>query len=206
MVNIFSCFAAQRHCLVMLLFVGLLPVSVSADMYKYRDSTGHIHLTDKPMNGRGFKLLRHYKVSKPKPPSSPATWAALRARKQQFSPIISKVANETRIRPALIHAVIRAESGYRADVVSKKGAVGLMQLIPTTAARYNVVDLTDPYQNITAGSLYLRDLLNMFNQNLTLALAAYNAGENAVIRYGRKIPPYPETQNYVKKVLKFYQG
>ena len=101
---------------------------------------------------------------------------------------------------------MRAESAYRADAVSSKGAVGLMQLMPATAERYGVRNRRDPAQNLSGGSQYLRDLLVMFDNDLQLALAAYNAGENAVIRYGHKIPPYAETQGYVRKVIGFYRA
>ena len=101
--------------------------------------------------------------------------------------------------------MVRAESAYRSDAVSSKGAVGLMQLMPGTAERYGVTDRRDPAQNLRGGTEYLRDLLQMFDNDLQLALAAYNAGENAVIKYGNQIPPYNETQNYVRKVIRFYQ-
>jgi soluble lytic murein transglycosylase-like protein len=106
--------------------------------------------------------------------------------------------------PALLHAVVTVESGYNARALSPKGAVGLMQLMPDTARRYAVGDIWDPVDNVRGGARYLRDLLGMFNDNLSLAIAAYNAGEKAVIRYGHRIPPYSETQNYVPKVLGFY--
>ncbi|MCB1903858.1 MAG: lytic transglycosylase domain-containing protein, partial [Gammaproteobacteria bacterium] len=89
--------------------------------------------------------------------------------------------------------------------LSKKGARGLMQLMPGTADRYGVNDSWDPEQNLDGGARYLRDLLDMFDQDLKLAVAAYNAGENAVKKYGNKIPPYPETVQYVRKVVTFYQ-
>jgi soluble lytic murein transglycosylase-like protein len=104
-----------------------------------------------------------------------------------------------------LHAVIRAESAYDPFAVSHKGAVGLMQLMPDTARRYGVSNLTDPVANLQGGSRYLRDLLRLFKQNLRLALAAYNAGENAVIRHGHKIPPYQETRLYVEKALRYYR-
>jgi soluble lytic murein transglycosylase-like protein len=116
---------------------------------------------------------------------------------------------------SLLKALITAESGFNPLAVSPKGAVGLMQLIPPTAARYGVVasknatvekKLTDPKVNIRAGARYLADLIRMFPGRLELALAAYNAGEGAVQRAGNKIPNYPETQNYVKTVLKIYAG
>jgi soluble lytic murein transglycosylase-like protein len=100
--------------------------------------------------------------------------------------------------------VVQAESAYNSKAVSTAGAMGLMQLMPATAERYGVADVWDPRQNLNGGARYLRDLLDMFKNNLKLALAAYNAGESAVMKYGNRIPPYPETQNYVRKVIDFY--
>ena len=108
------------------------------------------------------------------------------------------------LEPELLHAVVRAESAYDPDAVSSAGAVGLMQLMPDTARRYGVSDRRDPDANVLAGASYLRDLIAEFEQDLELALAAYNAGENAVRSYGNRIPPYPETQGYVRKVLRYY--
>ena len=105
---------------------------------------------------------------------------------------------------SLIHAVITAESAYDTEAVSRAGAVGLMQLMPGTAKRYGVKNRRNPYENVNGGTKYLRDLLVMFDNNLRLALAAYNAGEGAVKKYNNKIPPYKETQNYVKKVITYY--
>ena len=121
-------------------------------------------------------------------------------------PLINDAARAYGLDPKLVHAVIRAESGYNTNAVSSKGAVGLMQLIPATAQRYGVQDSYDPGQNIQGGTRYLRDLLKMFNGNMELAIAGYNAGENAVIRAGHRIPPYPETMAYVPKVLSFYRS
>ena len=104
----------------------------------------------------------------------------------------------------LIHAVIATESSYRSDAVSKKGAVGLMQLMPATALQYGATDLHDPAENIHAGTRHLRELLEAFNHDVSLALAAYNAGAGAVKRHGG-IPPYPETTRYVVKVLERYR-
>ena len=106
---------------------------------------------------------------------------------------------------ALIRAVIKAESAFNPYALSATGAVGLMQLMPETAARYGVKNRMDPSQNILGGAMYLGDLLRMFNNNMNLTIAAYNAGEGAVMHYGRKIPPYPETVAYVPKVLKYYK-
>jgi soluble lytic murein transglycosylase-like protein len=106
---------------------------------------------------------------------------------------------------ALIHAVILVESGYNAAARSEKGAVGLMQLMPDTARRYGVMDPLNPTQNIHGGARYLRDLQLMFNNDLQLVLAAYNAGENAVVKFGNRIPPYAETIAYVPRVMTQYR-
>jgi len=105
----------------------------------------------------------------------------------------------------LLHAVISVESRYKPDAVSKKGASGLMQLMPGTARHYGVIDALDPVQNINGGAKYLRDMLFLFNGDMSLAVAAYNAGESAVVRHGNRIPPFRETMNYVPKVLNFYR-
>ena len=196
-----------KKLLLVLLISGLIaPSAAFAEVYKYLDARGGIHLTDKPM--RGMKLLKRYSIStgrvRASTPSAKSVLSAMFERRDRLAPLIEKAATESRLRPALIHAVVRAESAYRPDAVSHKGAVGLMQLMPGTAERYGVSDRHDPAQNLSGGARYLRDLLEMFDNDLQLALAAYNAGENAVIRYGNKIPPYNETQGYVRKVIRFY--
>jgi len=108
--------------------------------------------------------------------------------------------------PLLVHAVVRVESGYDARAVSPKGAAGLMQLMPATARRYEVADRFDPAANVEGGVRYLRDLFALFGGDRRLALAAYNAGEGAVLRHGRRIPPYPESQAYVRRVEAVYAG
>jgi soluble lytic murein transglycosylase-like protein len=118
---------------------------------------------------------------------------------------IKHAARQTKVSAALIRAVIVAESSFNPYALSSTGAVGLMQLMPDTAARYGVKNRMDPSQNILGGARYLSDLLRLFNNNMQLAIAAYNAGEGAVLKYGRKIPPYPETVAYVPKVLKYYK-
>jgi soluble lytic murein transglycosylase-like protein len=136
----------------------------------------------------------------PKPAPSPAL-----ARKR-FHAEIASAAHKAGVDPALVHAVIGVESAYRENAVSPKGAVGLMQVMPETGRRYGVENLTLPSQNIRAGTRYLSDLMRMFNGDLSLVLAAYNAGENAVIRYGGRVPPYPETRQYVPRVLSIYRA
>jgi soluble lytic murein transglycosylase-like protein len=122
-----------------------------------------------------------------------------------YSGHILAAAKETRVDPALIHAVISVESGFNPSARSSAGAVGLMQLMPGTAKRYGVKNRLDPAQNIQGGARYLRDLQDMFDNNLQLVLAAYNAGEQAVAKYGNRIPPYRETAAYVPKVLQLYR-
>ena len=125
--------------------------------------------------------------------------------RSRFASQIEAAATANNVDAALIRAVISAESGYNPSAISRAGAVGLMQLMPETARRYNVTDRHDPGQNIYGGTEYLRDLLRMFNYDLHLVIAAYNAGEEAVMKYGNRIPPYRETLAYVPKVMKFYK-
>ena len=175
-----------------------------ADLYKYRDLRGHIHLTDRPMPG--MTLIKRYSLSGGRSGKARDSLAAMRERRSRLAGMIERAAEASSLPPELIHAVVRAESAYKSDAVSSKGAVGLMQLMPGTAERYGVTDRQDPMQNLDGGTRYLRDLLRMFDNDLELALAGYNAGENAVIRYGNAIPPFPETQNYVRKVIRFYRA
>ena len=120
--------------------------------------------------------------------------------------LVEESAKKYELDPLLLHAVIRAESGYNAQAISPKGARGLMQLMPDTGLRFGVKNLLDPRENLKAGAQYLRWLLTLFDGDIELALAGYNAGENAVIRAGYRVPPYNETRNYVPKVLKYYRG
>lgn len=189
------------------LFISVsLVMPVTADIYKYRDVEGRIYFSDEPMRGN-YRLLQRFGMNGQvkKKGQSKVNYAAVEVNKQRFSPLIDTVAEETLIRPELLHAIIRAESAYDPNAVSHKGAVGLMQLMPGTAQRYGVSDRRNPQQNLRGGATYFRDLLIQFDYDLKLAIAAYNAGENAVIRSGNKIPNYRETQNYVTKVLRFYR-
>jgi soluble lytic murein transglycosylase-like protein len=122
-----------------------------------------------------------------------------------FQPFILEASLASRLPVELIHAVISAESNYNPRALSGKGAQGLMQLMPATARRFGSINSLDPRDNILTGSRYLRWLMDYFNQDIELAVAAYNAGEGAVVKAGHKIPPYPETQKYVPKVLQHYR-
>lgn len=121
----------------------------------------------------------------------------------EFSGEIERQARAQKLDPDLVHAVIRAESAYRPAAVSPKGAIGLMQVMPGTGKRFGVSNLERPESNLKAGTAYLRYLIDRFN-NIPLALAGYNAGEGAVIKHGYQIPPYPETQGYVRSILRDY--
>ncbi len=130
---------------------------------------------------------------------------ALSARGERYRALVEQAAREYTLDSALLHAVIATESAYDPRAVSPKGAVGLMQLMPETARRYGVSDAFDPGENVRAGARYLRDLLARFDNDVALSLAAYNAGERAVIDRGYRIPPYKETLRYVPAVLARYR-
>jgi Soluble lytic murein transglycosylase and related regulatory proteins (some contain LysM/invasin domains) len=178
--------------------------SGSTDVYKYVDKYGRVTYTDKHIGSNAVKLIKTWKgwVAQPR---ATLNSAGFKKNKLKFTPTVDYAADLYKLPKPLLHAVITAESAYNPSAVSIAGAVGLMQLMPETARRYGVKDRKDPYENIHGGSRYLRDLLAMFKNDLTLALAAYNAGENAVVKYGNRIPPYPETQSYVKKVISYYK-
>ncbi|MDC9729931.1 MAG: transglycosylase SLT domain-containing protein [Methyloprofundus sp.] len=170
-----------------------------ADVYKYTDKNGHIYFTDRPKHKK-YKLL-----IRTRPKSYNSALKVMAVNKKKYAPIILAAARKHKIDEALIHAVIRAESAYDANAISSAGAVGLMQLMPGTAKQYGALNRTDPKQNVFAGTRYLKYLISLFPQDLKLAIAAYNAGESTVKRYKNTIPPYPETQKYVRQVLRFYQ-
>ena len=127
----------------------------------------------------------------------------LPAAPQDLRRLINEVAAEVRIAPALLHAVIATESRYDRDALSPRGAIGLMQLMPETALRFGAPDPYNPRDNVLAGANYLKFLMKLFGNDVELVLAAYNAGHNAVLRAGNRIPQYPETQAYVPKVLAY---
>ncbi|MDQ3283967.1 MAG: lytic transglycosylase domain-containing protein [Acidobacteriota bacterium] len=126
-------------------------------------------------------------------------------RRSQFDPIIERYAAKYNVDPTLVRAVIQVESNFNPACVSHKGARGLMQLMPETAKRFGVTNIHDPEQNIHGGVKYLSYLMRLFNEDMPRVLAGYNAGENAVLKYGG-IPPYQETSNYVTRALTVYHG
>jgi len=173
--------------LLMVVAVALSPASPAlAQVFARVDADGAVHLSDRAQAG----------------------YARLAPAGLETDPAHAALVRETsrrhRVDPRLVEALIRVESGFDAQAVSPKGAVGLMQLMPATALRYRVTDRFDPAQNVEGGVRYLRDLLALFGGDLQLALAAYNAGEEAVLRHGGRVPPYAESQTYVRRVTALY--
>lgn len=171
------------------------PSSALADIYKYIDAEGVVHLTNVPTDAgaKYILVMREKRILLDK---------KLGDNISSYDHLIIKASEKHNVEPALIKAIIKAESNFNHRAVSRKGAKGLMQLMPATASSLQVKDSFHPENNIEGGVKYLRYLLNYFNGNLPLALAAYNAGENAVIRH-RGIPPYRETQVYVRRVMSY---
>lgn len=178
---------------------------VAADIYKFTDTDGRVYYTDEPRHSLYKRIIKSKTIKYPTFSNYHAKARTYKgANKQKFAELIEQAAYRHHVDAKLVHAVIQTESAYNSSAQSPKGAVGLMQLMPDTARRFGVTDRSDPDQNVDGGTRYLKYLINMFNPNIDLAVAAYNAGENAVIRYNNSIPPYPETRNYVKQVLALY--
>jgi soluble lytic murein transglycosylase-like protein len=182
------------------LLMGCLTVSgvlgwgalAQADVYRHVERDGTLAFTNVPTDGNYQRVAGEPRVGQ----------SRLRLRDLQST--IARHSREQRLHPALVSAVIKAESDFNPTAVSKAGAVGLMQLMPETAQRLDVRDPYDPEENIGGGTRLLRQLLDRFKGNLPLALAAYNAGEKRVERY-QTLPPFAETRQYVSRVLKYYQ-
>ncbi len=199
-----------------LLGCGLVRL-VAADIYANTAEDGSVSLSNMPADKQYQLLVAEDKVIVPAatPPVSVKPLAVSPAaaqkslstptRKALYNRLIAVAARTHGLDVALLHAVISVESRYNHKAVSRAGAVGLMQLMPAIAKRYGVSDSFDPEQNINGGARYLRDLIKLFKGDVSLALAAYNAGEYAVIKNGNRIPPYPETRNYVPRVMDYYR-
>jgi hypothetical protein len=203
----------------------LVPIA-RADVYGFVDPAGQLHLATEQLDGRYTLFMKSRDGSAPvaiadarREPDPGLTRTRLFQRLvdhpniAKYEPLIRAASQRHGLDPDLVKAVIAVESGFDADAVSDKGAVGLMQVLPATGERYGVhadrkrsVDakLTDPKLNLEIGTRYLSDLRTLFPERIDLALAAYNAGENSVIRYRNTVPPFPETQAYVKLVDQFH--
>ena len=185
----------EKRELIAIVLVGLLLLSAGpalGEIYYQIDENGLPHFTNSPTTPQ-YRLLR--------PGALPST---NRLSAAELAELIEAYAAEQGLDPALISAVIQVESNFNHRAISRKGAQGLMQLMPSTIGRLSVGDAYDPHDNIGAGARYLRELVDLFQGDLTLALAAYNAGEKAVLRF-RGVPPYQETRDYVMKVLSLYR-
>jgi hypothetical protein len=186
-----------RTVIAALAFLTITPTkAVYADIYKYIDNEGVLHLTNVPSipKAKYVLILREKRIL-----------FQSNIDINKFDHIISNAANKFRIDRALIKAIIKAESNFNHEAISRVGAQGLMQLMPATASALQVENVFHPENNIEGGARYLRYLLNTYRGNLKLTLAAYNAGESSVAKYNNNVPPYRETQNYIRRVLSYYK-
>ncbi len=192
-------------CLITLIVIAFAADCLASGIYSYQDEKGTWHFTNVPSDPRYSaretghmsrktrkRKKRHLKYRRPA--------FSKQISHKKLLPIINSTANRYNLDPELIKAVIKVESNCMVNARSSRGAMGLMQLMPSTARKLGIKDPFDPVENIKGGSLYLRTMLETFNGDLLRALAAYNAGPAAVQRYNG-IPPYPETIQYVEKVL-----
>lgn len=185
-----------RTFVIAALALGAAPLSADAQIYSWRDADGSLVLSTTPAAGAAsVKTFAVVNV----PSGIRTTRAPMSRRAQEFEPLILQHASAHGVRPDLVRAVIQAESAFNVRARSPKGAMGLMQLMPGTAAELGVTDPWDPEQNIRGGVTYLKTLLVKYSQNEELALAAYNAGPAAVKKYGA-VPPYRETRDYIARI------
>lgn len=178
-----------------------------ADIYSHVEADGSLSLSNVPTDRHYAVLISEHGQSRIQRTisSDGKNKSPLQERQAQYQKMVSEAARRVGLESELLHAVIAVESSYDAKAISKNGATGLMQLMPETAKRYHVTDPFDPEQNINGGARYLRDLLLMFNSDMSLALAAYNSGENTVAKNGNRIPQIKETINYIPKVIGYYK-
>jgi soluble lytic murein transglycosylase-like protein len=186
--------------------------SASADIYQYTDAQGIVHFSNVNVGaGKQFKRIKSAPAEKQPTASAsrrvvpPPSTISSSNMPSAYVDIINSACDRHGIDPALVHAVVKVESDFNPYALSRKGAMGLMQLMPQTAVELNVRNSFNPHDNIDGGVRYLRYLIDRYEGNLSLALAAYNSGETAVKRWGT-IPPFRETQNYVQRILKIYRG
>lgn len=184
-----------------MIITGIHSISHAADIYKYVDENGVLHFTDTPISGGKMELfIKDRSNSK----SSYSQDYRSYYTSDEFNDIIEEAASANNVSSSLIKAMIKVESNFNPNAVSPKGAKGLMQIMPGTMRDLNIENPFNPYENVMGGSKYIRDLLRRFNNELTLALAAYNAGPGMVEKY-KNIPPFEETIGYVQKVLHFHR-
>ena len=190
-------------CLTAAFLCALItPRYVKADIYRYVDEDEIVHFTDAPTDKRFKVFMRDLK--KDKELRTKLKYASS-VNPAEFEQLIKTCSDKYGVNPCLVKAVIHAESGYNPNAVSSKGASGLMQLMPATAKSLKVADRFNPKDNVEGGVKYLRFLLDTFRGDVSLAVAAYNAGLNKVAKYGG-IPPYNETRTYVNRVLSYMKS
>jgi soluble lytic murein transglycosylase-like protein len=182
-------------CRIALFLLAMAAPPLRAEVFAYLSERGSLVLSNLDGDRQRGTVLVAATVDGQPPGAAQSWYRALPYRDE-----VEQAAREFGLDASLLHAVIGVESGHSAAAVSAKGAIGLMQLMPPTARRFGVADAYDPLQNIRGGARYLRYLLDLFGGDVELALAAYNAGENAVLRHGRRVPPFRETIEYVRKV------
>jgi soluble lytic murein transglycosylase-like protein len=185
-----------RIVLAALALCVLTPSLAQAQLYSWKDANGRLIISDRPQD----PSARTYAVAYVGTGYGVARPSAGTRRATEFDDLIVEHATRHSLQPDFVRAVIQAESAFNPRARSAKGAMGLMQLMPSTAAEYRVVNAYDPAENIRAGVAYLKSLLTRFGDDVSLALAAYNAGPKAVEKYGNAVPPYKETRNYVSKI------
>jgi soluble lytic murein transglycosylase-like protein len=180
--------------LLVALVLGIWPDAASAQIYAWRDAKGTLVLSDR----RIAEPMQVYEVVGA--PDILTTTPSVSQEAERFEALVQEHAARQSLPPELVRAVIQVESGFNPKALSPKGAIGLMQLMPETARALGVRNPWDPAENIRGGTTYLRQLLDRYDGRIELALAAYNAGPGAVDRYDQTVPPYRETQEYVRKV------
>jgi len=183
---------------LLLLSAVILPSSSCADIYRYEDEEGVVHFTDAPTDKKFKIFMRDLRKDR----QLRTHFRLMSGNPQEFEHLITAASAKYGVSASLIRAVIQAESGYNPQAVSRAGAGGLMQLMPGTAKHLKVADRFNPSQNVDGGVRYLKFLLDTFKGDVSLALAAYNAGLSKVAKYGG-IPPYEETRTYVSRVLSY---
>jgi soluble lytic murein transglycosylase-like protein len=198
----------SRRILLIAALLTMAPAVAQAQIYAWRDAAGNLVLSDKPKDpsAKTYAVAAMARPDAGRPasftvkPDGFRTTKPATSRVTMYDDVIADHASRNSLNPDFVKAVIQAESAFNPRAVSTKGAMGLMQLMPQTAAEFGVLDAFNPVENIRAGVAYLKSLLVRYNDDESLALAAYNAGPGAVEKFGRSVPPYKETRNYVARI------
>jgi soluble lytic murein transglycosylase len=190
--------SAKNYFLLICFLIFCSPITGGAEIFRYVDKDGVVHFTNTPVATAGKPL--NYKPYLEEIGSTDSTYFNI----EKINEYIIQASTHYNLSCNLIKAIIKVESNFNCDAISKKGAIGLMQIMPQNFNLLSINDPFDPLQNIMGGARYLKNMLQRYNGDILLSLAAYNAGPSAVDRYG-SIPPYSETQRYVQKVIDYYR-